>query len=155
MPPPGTESHLAAFRRLAVKQGLLLGTLNGGRREDFVVALAAAAHAFNDDRDYDEAAVNATLKAWLAGPGSMFATDHVELRRWLVDVGLLERDGYGRRYRRTVPQGDWAAAIAALQGLDLAAEAARARAAEDARRAERKARWTARSDDPPGDGHDR
>jgi hypothetical protein len=155
MTPPDTESYLAAFRRLAVKQGLLLGTLSAGRREDFVVALAAAAHAFDVDRDYDEAGVNAALKAWLAGPGSMFVTDHVELRRWLVDVGLLERDGYGRRYRRTVPRADWASAIAALQGLDLVAEAARARAAEHARRAERKARWTVRSDNPPGDGHDR
>lgn len=27
-------------------------------------------------------------------------TDHAKLRRWLVDTGLLERDGYGRVYDR-------------------------------------------------------
>jgi hypothetical protein len=135
------------FRRIALKQGLLLGALCAGRREDFVVVLAAATLAFDEDRDYDESAVNAALKTWLTGPGAMLATDHVELRRWLVDCGLLERDGYGRRYRRPAPGAEWALAIAALQGFDLGTEAAATRNAEAARRAERKARWATHDGD--------
>jgi len=114
MSPPAARAHVAAFLRLALKQGVSLGALHSGRREEFVAVLAAATLAFDPGRDYDEAAVNAALKPWLAGPGAMLATDHVELRRWLVDCGLLGRDGYGRRYRRPPPSAEWAPAIAAL-----------------------------------------
>ena len=52
--------------------------------------MAAAALAFDPQREYSEAEVNEVLKAWLAGAGAMLATDHVELRRWLVDCGLVD-----------------------------------------------------------------
>jgi len=82
------------------------------------------------------------LERWLAGPGSMVATDRVELRRALVDCRLLERDAYGRSYRRAaVTPPAWRPALAALDGVDLAAEAEGARAADALLRAERKARW--------------
>jgi hypothetical protein len=48
----------------------------------------------------NEPEVNQALKAALAGAARCLATDHVELRRWLVDAGWLERDGFGRQYRR-------------------------------------------------------
>lgn len=51
----------------------------------------------------DEPGVNRALKAQLAGAASCLATDHVELRRWLCDGGWLDRDGYGRAYRRQPP----------------------------------------------------
>jgi hypothetical protein len=136
---------LAAYRRLAVRRGLALGALHGGRRADFLVVIAAAALACARGRDYTEAQINALLRDWLAGPGAMLSTDHVELRRWLVDCGLLARDGYGRRYARTVAAGEWLAVLAALDGADLSAEAGVARAAEAARRAERKASWERRA----------
>jgi hypothetical protein len=44
--------------------------------------------------------VNRVLGAWLEGPGAMLRTDHVELRRWLVDAGFVSRDGFGRAYVR-------------------------------------------------------
>ncbi len=47
-----------------------------------------------------EVDVNAALKAALQGAAVCLGTDHVELRRWLVDAGWLARDGYGRDYRR-------------------------------------------------------
>jgi hypothetical protein len=74
----------------------------------------------------------------------MLATDHVELRRWLVDLRLLERDGYGREYRRVAPPVAYAAAVAALAAIDTGAvaEAARVELARD--RAERRARHEAR-----------
>ncbi len=141
----GDNPILAAFRRLAVREGLTLGALHGGRRADFLVVTAAAALACARGRDYTEAEINALLRDWLAGPGAMLSTDHVELRRWLVDCGLLARDGYGRRYARTDAAGEWLAVLAALDGADLSAEAGAARAAEAARRAERKASWERRA----------
>ena len=90
---------LATWRRLCVRNGLSLGGLQSGRQQDFGVVLAAAALAFDDGATYTEAEVNERLKAWLADPGAMLGTDHVELRRWLVDMRLLDRDGYGRALR--------------------------------------------------------
>ncbi len=142
----GENSWLDVFRRLATRSGLLPGTLCTGHRESFMVVLGAAAMAFEFGRDYDEFEVNDRLKVWLAGPGSMLATDHVTLRRWLVDSEVLERDGYGRGYRRCEPRDEWSAVSEALAGIDLEAEARAARAAEAANRAERKAFWSARTD---------
>jgi hypothetical protein len=137
--------HLAAFRRLAVANSISLGGLQSGRQFEFVVITAAAALAFAAGRDYREAEVNALLKEWLAGPGAMLATDHVEVRRTLVDCRLLERDGFGRRYARAVAPEAWQAALEALAGIDLAADACATRAADAAQRALRKVQWERRT----------
>jgi hypothetical protein len=89
--------------------------------------------------------VNDALRAWLAGPGAMLATDHVELRRWLVDLKLVERDGYGRAYRRAPPPPAFAAAVAAMAAIDAAAVAEEARTIHARDRAERRARHEARN----------
>ena len=94
---PAREDPLAVYRRLCVRRGIALGGLATGRLDDFRALLAAAALALDEGEGYDEPAVNARLRAWLDGPGAMLDVDHVELRRWLVDTGLVERDGYGRR----------------------------------------------------------
>jgi len=134
---------LTAFRRLAVKRGLLPGVLHGQRFADFVVVSAAAAQGFAPEREYTETEVNEHLKAFLAGAGAMLATDHVDLRRWLVDCRLLERDGFGRRYVRAVAPEGFATTVEGLRGADLAAIARDACTADAQTRAERKARWTA------------
>ena len=138
---PPHNSALAAWRCLAVRRGLLPGVLHGKRFSDFAVLMAAAALAFEERREFSEADVNAVLKDWLAGAGAMLATDHVELRRWLVDDGWLERDGYGWCYRRTVPSRGRSAVLAELATVDLAAVAAAERADDARRRALRKANW--------------
>jgi hypothetical protein len=140
---------LAAFRRLAVKRGLLPGVLCSQRHADFVVVMAAAAQAFASGQQYTEADVNAQLKAFLEGAGAMLATDHVELRRWLVDCGLVDRDGFGRRYVRAAAPEAFAAAAEGLREVDLAAVARDACSADLAARAERKARWTATKAETP------
>jgi hypothetical protein len=87
----------------------------------------------------------------------MLATDHVELRRWLVDFRVLARDGFGRVYRCTVgaarrpsereqfaagsPAPEIAGLVSELAGIDLARLARSARAHDALRRAERKERW--------------
>ncbi len=136
---------LATFRRLAVRRSLTPGGLQSGRRGDYVVVTAAAALTLASGRSYAEAEINGLLREWLAGPGAMLATDHVTLRRCLVDCGLLVRDGYGRAYARGDDPSAWCAALAGLAGVDLAAEARAARAAEDRQRSERKASWKRRA----------
>ena len=124
-----------ALAALAVKNGVSLDRL--GER-DRAVLLAFAACAFEVDRGYREAEVNRILSAWLDGPGEMLRTDHVELRRWLVDAGFIGRDGYGRSYVRGQNEADRAADLlgdAAPGEIQAGVAALRA-----ARRAERQAR---------------
>ena len=138
---PTAAARLAA---LAVRRGISLAALQSTSRGDFSLVLAAAASGFVPERSYTEREVNERLRAFLVGAGAMLATDHVELRRWLVDCRVLERDGYGRAYAKgDRPDRDIAAATSELAGIDLAALARAAREADAARRAERKARWQA------------
>jgi len=142
--PGRPDDAVARLRRLAVRDGLALGGLYGGRRAEFELVLATAAARFAVERAYTEAEVNAVLKDWLAAEAVMLGTDHVEVRRWLVDSGLVERDGYGRAYRRKRPAPvAFAAALDAIAGVDVAAVVAAARAADRAARAERRARYGA------------
>jgi len=136
-----TRPAAERFAALAIRRGIALGALRAGAARDFDLVLAAAAAAFVPTRTYTEREVNERLRAFLAGAGAMLATDHVELRRWLVDFRLLERDGYGRAYARASPAGDIGGLARELAEVDLDALARTAREADAARRAERKARW--------------
>jgi hypothetical protein len=132
---------------LVVKSGVSLGGLPLGEQ---AWAFALAALALPGDGPWTEKALNDRLRAVLDGPLACLATDHVELRRWLVDSGWLQRDGYGREYTmapaaaRTPLQQEQARA---LGGRDLAAWVAERRAALAAARAERRARWAAAGGD--------
>lgn len=139
------QDPLATWRRLCVREALSLGGLQSGRRQDFGVVLAAAALAFDDGATYTEAEVNERLKAWLADPGAMLGTDHVELRRWLVDMRLLERDGYGRSYVRAPVPAPFQPALQALAGWDLGVVTRNARDAHARQRAQRKRAWNERT----------
>ena len=130
-----------AWRATAVKEGVTLGALGG---DAFSATVAAASLAIPADATLAERDVNERLRLWLAGPGAMLATDHVELRRWLVDLKLVERDGFGRAYRRAAPPASLAAAVAAMAAIDPGAVAAEAREAHARERAERRARHEAR-----------
>jgi hypothetical protein len=50
--------------------------------------LEHVARTFEPGRRYPETEVNATLRAWCEGGEA----DHVALRRYLIDEGLLSRD---------------------------------------------------------------
>lgn len=135
------DAYTKAWRATAVKQGVALGALAG---DAFAATLAAASLALPAGTTMTERDVNDALRAWLAGPGAMLATDHVELRRWLVDLRLIERDGYGRAYKRAEPPPAYAEAVAAMAAIDPAAAADDARASHARTRAERRARHEAR-----------
>jgi len=135
-------SHLIErFKALALRNGASLGVMASTRPGDFALVLAAAGCMFAPDDALAEREVNERLKAWLGGAGAMLAVDHVELRRWLVDNGVLARDGFGRVYTRGTPRTEIAQAMSVLAGTDLAATVSKARADDAARREARKAQW--------------
>lgn len=150
---PGPEP-VPGLAALVVKQGVGLGGLGDAQRAlalGFVWAgLPRVAMA--------EAGINAALKAQLAGAARCLDTDHVELRRWLVDAGWLQRDAWGREYRRSAPAQlapAWQALGAALErafdGGDTAGWADGLRRAREAARAARRQAHE-RSGAAPGPG---
>ena len=117
---------------LVLKAGVHLGLLSA---DDRALVLALAACAVEPDRPLREDEVNRRLIDWLADLGSMLQTDHVELRRWLVDTGFVVRDDWGRLYVRSRPQtervrqqlgsSDATALAAAVRSVRIAAQHAR------------------------------
>jgi hypothetical protein len=104
-------------------------------------------------RVLSEAQINDALKRQLDGAVCFLGTDHVELRRWLVDAGALQRDDFGREYRRVstsrlpAPLRDLAEL---LEGLDPADFTAAERRRHEAERAARRARWAETQASTPG-----
>jgi hypothetical protein len=139
-------SHPAILRFsvLAVRRGLSIGTLHSSTAGDAALVLAAAAAAFKPDHVYAEREVNDILRDWLAQAGAMLDVDHVELRRWLVDSRLLDRDGFGRAYRRGSPASEAGVLAAALEDHDLNRIAHDARERDAVARDERKRQWELR-----------
>ena len=136
--PTKEPDPLITWQRLSVRKALSVGGLQSGRGHEFGVVLSAAALALHQGVEYTEAEVNERLRRWLDDGGSMLATDHVELRRWLVDMHFVERDGYGRSYRRAESPNAFAATLQALEGSDLNTIARIARDADNAVREQRK-----------------
>ncbi len=134
-------SPVERFSTLAVRRGMTLGALYSASASDFALVLAAAAAAFKPDRTYTEREVNDVLRDWLAQAGAMLEVDHVELRRWLVDNRLLDRDGFGRAYTRGSASKEVDSLAAALGAVDLAKIARDARARDAAAREQRKLQW--------------
>jgi hypothetical protein len=131
------------LRRLVVKSGVGLGSLSA---DDQALALGWVWAGLPADRVLNEGEINAVLRAQLEGPAACLGTDHVELRRWLVDAGWLQRDGYGREYRRVPggpdPHGAMAQAVLTLlRGTDSRAWADAQRRAHAAERNARRERW--------------
>jgi Uncharacterized protein conserved in bacteria (DUF2087) len=130
-----------------VKTGVSIGGLSDAQRR-LVLGLvwAGLPAAPMSERDVNEA-----LKAKLAGAANFLDTDHVELRRWLVDAGWLARDGFGREYKRVA-----AAALppmlhplaTAFEGADTDTIAAATRATHSAQRDARQRAWQGRKGEP-------
>jgi hypothetical protein len=55
------------------------------------------------DRTYRESEINERLQRWNCEVAPAIATDHVSLRRMLVDYGHLERTADGASYRLGYP----------------------------------------------------
>jgi hypothetical protein len=143
---------LDALALLVVKQGVALGALPQGERQ---LALALVWAGLPAEGGLSEREVNVALQAQLAGAAAFLGTDHVELRRWLVDAGWLTRDGFGHEYRR-VPlralSGHMRALGAALSIIEPARWCAGLRAEQRERREARRRAWlgAARGDHDAG-----
>jgi tRNA(adenine34) deaminase len=134
---------LERLAQLAVRNGVHLSTLQQKDGRDLELIFASAALFFPADQLLDERGANELLKRFLAGAGAMLATDHVELRRWMVDTGFIRRSDFGTDYRRgSVP--DWLLqASAELDAERIEASAIAAREAHDAQREARRQAWLA------------
>lgn len=132
------------LRTLVVKDGVHLGGLTEVQR---AWALGVAACSLRLGEGVTEAQANARLKACLGAEGAFLDTDHVELRRWLVDTGWWMRDGYGHRYERVPPQAlpeSLRPLAEALGSVELSAWVAAQREAVQAERARRRQAWAAK-----------
>jgi hypothetical protein len=143
LPSAPDAAVLQALTAVVVKQGVHLGGLSPDGR----ARVLALVWAGLPDGPLSEPQVNAVLKQQLAGSARFLATDHVELRRWLVDGAWLQRDGFGREYRRCPPAGLPSARAdlaSALQGIDIAAWVAAQQAGQAAARQARRTAWLGR-----------
>ncbi|NYI08224.1 DUF2087 domain-containing protein [Allostreptomyces psammosilenae] len=101
---PASGRQAEAVLRAFVRDGRLVRLpARFGRRRLVLRHVAERAFAFGDE--YDERQVNDILRGWCDGG----ETDHVTLRRHLVDDGLLARE-HGRYWR---PSGEETAAATA------------------------------------------
>ena len=136
-----TMIPIERFRKLAIKRGLTPGALLDASPDDFHLLLLSVGREFASGREYTEREVNEGIGNWLSSAGAMLDVDHVELRRWLVDLSILSRDAYGRAYRLAPMPGHLVKLDADIAQLDFAREFADANAREAQKRAARKAAW--------------
>jgi hypothetical protein len=141
--PPDTS--LAVPRALLGKSEVLLGRMSEEERQ---WTLALASYRLRVGEVYTEREANHRLQAALAEELAFLDLDHVELRRWLVDAGWWQRDGYGRAYQRVATPGLAPAQAEMRQALEALGDPAQwalqvRREADDARQ-NRRAAWAAR-----------
>lgn len=131
-----TEAWRNRMAQLALRHGVHLSTLQQKAGGDLELLFASAALAFPPNRSLTEHDANEILKRFLASAGVMVATDHVELRRWMVDTGFLCRTDYGSDYRRGAFP-DWLAEAAEALDFERIAEAVAERGTRTHRSARR------------------
>lgn len=105
------------------------------RRRDRQILMKSILLTLDSERTYHEREINERIRAWNDEIAPALETDHVTVRRLLVDAGLLERSPDGARYRVGFPAAPLAFDLE-VDALDLRA-AVRAHRAERARRARR------------------
>jgi Uncharacterized protein conserved in bacteria (DUF2087) len=139
------KTPLDTLAELVVKEGVGVGRLTHAQR---TLALGLAWCSLPAGMVLREAHVNVALQRALAGPCGFLGIDHVELRRWLVDCGWMQRDGFGREYRRidaAMLRPPLQSTAAMLESMDTGAWVAELRGATAARRDKRRHDWESRS----------
>ena len=74
-------------------------------RRDRDILIQSFLLTLDSSRGYSEREINQALRAWKRDVAPAIETDHVTLRRLLVDLGRLERTADGARYRVGFPPG--------------------------------------------------
>jgi len=106
------------------------------RRRDRQILMKSMLMELDSGRSYAEAEINEQLMRWKHEVAPAIETDHVTLRRLLVDHGHLERTADGRAYRVAFPP-DPVAFDLEIESLDQRATVAAFRE-EQARRRRRR-----------------
>ena len=93
-----------------VERLCLLGADRGPRRfprrtRDRQILMKSIVMLLDSSRTYSEPEINERLRDWCRDVAPAIDTDHVTLRRLLVDHGQLERSADGRAYRVGFPPG--------------------------------------------------
>jgi hypothetical protein len=99
-------------------------------RRDREILMQSIVMRLDSARTYSEAEINDALRAWMREVAPALETDHVTLRRLLVDHGRLERRADGKVYQVGFPARivafdveiydvDLAATVAAYRELRL------------------------------------
>lgn len=117
----------------------------GAARADLDLLLASAALHLPVDEGLSEREASERLRGFLATTGVMLDTDHAELRRWLVDLGFVERSDRGTDYRRGVLPASLQSAAEQLDAQRLVEAVEQARATHESERQARKQAWLARA----------
>ena len=73
------------------------------RRVDRQILMKSIEMLMDSERQYSEPEINELLIAWNQEVAPAIESDHVTLRRHLVDYGQLERTADGRHYRVGFP----------------------------------------------------
>ncbi|MEO8136153.1 MAG: DUF2087 domain-containing protein [Betaproteobacteria bacterium] len=146
-PALGKDEFERRLKKLALREGMTFATFAALAGPDKMVLQTTLVRNFEAGRVYAEREINTRLKAWLDGPGCMVETDHVNLRRLLVDTAVLNRTSDCAEYR-IAPEA-CAALSPELAAIDAAALVAEARRAALEQRAARKAAWQQRPDASP------
>jgi hypothetical protein len=97
------------------------GFPRGGR--DRQILMHSVVLGLDSSRSYTEREINAALRVWKRDVAPAIETDHVSLRRLLVDHGQLERSADGARYQVGFPARGVAFALD-VYDLDLRATVA-------------------------------
>lgn len=142
------SSHLVRLSAMVIKTGLGLGLMSGADRR---LALALPAWRLLPGQALVEAGVNALLKDSLQAEAAFLRTDHVELRRWLVDTGWWQRDGFGYAYTRPALDAlpdDLRAIASALSTVDPVAWARQQVSIHRTVQRARRARWSEAVEEP-------
>ena len=139
------ERWLQRLAELSRRQGLAIGTLLGAARSDLDLLLASAALHLPLEHGLSEREASERLRDFLATTGAMLDTDHAELRRWLVDLGFVERTDRGSDYRRGALPPWLRPAAAQLDARQMLDAVEQARLAHERQRQARKQAWLARA----------
>jgi hypothetical protein len=96
----GVEEFVERLCRLGADRG----PRNFPRRQrDRQILMKSMLMLLDSARVYTEPEINAVIQSWRSEVAPAIRTDHVTLRRALIDHGLLERTADGRAYRVGFP----------------------------------------------------
>lgn len=110
------------------------------RRRDLHIILTSASSWARPGETFTHDYVQDRLEHWLAEACPSLSTDHVTLRRTLVDYGYLDRDDSGRSYclGTGYPEFQMEPGVAYIDPAEVAREALAARAERKRRHGESK-----------------